>query len=137
MNSWLLAAFCGKYENAYHLLIYLFFVISPKSEHMRIFSDCSIYIIRESCQIKYDTSKQWLQLQCPASYLNLSTQPFWVNAFIFQKEHRKFHPSMTMLHIRPVNFLGFSSFAQNQNFSQKFWAKTQNLPKLQMYEFLT
>ena len=38
---------------------------------------------------------------------------------------------------RPVNFLGFSSFAQNQNFFQKFWAKTQNLPKLQMYEFLT
>ena len=38
---------------------------------------------------------------------------------------------------RPVNFLGFSSFAQDQNFSQKFWAKTQNLPKLQMYEFLT
>ena len=38
---------------------------------------------------------------------------------------------------RPVNFLGFSGFAQNQNFSQKFWAKTQNLPKLQMYEFLT
>ena len=38
---------------------------------------------------------------------------------------------------RLVNFLGFSSFAQNQNFSQKFWAKTQNLPKLQMYEFLT
>ena len=40
----MLAAFCGKYENAYHLLIYLFFVISPKSEHMRIFSDCSINI---------------------------------------------------------------------------------------------
>ena len=82
-----LVAFCGKYENAYHLLIYLFFVISPKSEHMRIFSDCSIYIIRGSYQIKYDTSKQWLQVQCPASYLNLSTEPFWVNAFIFQKEH--------------------------------------------------
>ena len=27
---------------------------------------------------------------------------------------------------RPVVFLGFSSFAQNQNFSRKFWAKTQN-----------
>ena len=58
----MLAAFCGKYENAYHLLIYLFFVISPKSEHMRIFSDCSIYIIRGSCQMKYDTSKQELNL---------------------------------------------------------------------------
>ena len=41
------------------------------------------------------------------------------------------------IQFRPVNFLGFSSLAQNQNFSQKFWAKTQNLPKLQMYEFLT
>ena len=86
----MLASFCGKYENAYHLLIYLFFVISPKSEHMLIFSDCSIYIIRGSCQIKYDTcldTVSLLQVQCPASYLNLSTQPFWLNAFIFQKEH--------------------------------------------------
>ena len=105
----MLVAFCGKYENAYHLLIYLFFVISPKSEHMRIFSDCSIYIIRGSCKIKYDTGLDTfslLQVQCPASYLNLSTQPFWVNAFIFQKEYtyytKKFHRSMTMVHMLTV-----------------------------------
>ena len=36
---------------------------------------------------------------------------------------------------RHAVFLGFSSFAQNQNFPQKFWAKTQNTQNFKNYEF--
>ena len=34
--------------------------------------------------------------------------------------------AVSWISIRHGVFLGFSSFAQNQNFSLKFWAKTQN-----------
>ena len=50
---------------------------------------------------------------------------FWDDEF----ENDKFESDKFIL-CRPVVFLGFLSFAQNQNFSRKFWAKTQNHPKL-------
>ena len=38
-------------------------------------------------------------------------------------------------YVLDVVFLGFSSFAQNQNFPKKFWAKTQNPQNLKIMNF--
>ena len=46
--------------------------------------------------------------------------------------HHSFIHSYLNVATRHAVFLGFSSFAQNQNFPQKFWAETQNF---KIYEF--
>ena len=71
-------------------------------------------------------------------FSNVYILKFWHRAFLNQCWKYKANFSWFFercIRTRHAVFLGFSSFAQNQNFPQKFWAKTQNTQNFKNYEF--